>query len=203
MSLSSPPKLPTIRTKATRPTGLRIIPKTETMISGPGEPPEGFGMGLFSREAFVSGKTSKSEWPPYWGFARIFKNPRDPRIPPFFGGSPDWFYQSEQNTLFGISGSTNVDFVIHQAPTIIGVRVFSERYHVYTSSEQQAYDEQQKAALEAAGVTVFDLYEDEYLNDPSGQNVIIACKRAIGRLPSLNPLTSGTALRASKMKTLG
>lgn len=193
MSLSSPPKLPTIRTKATRPTGLRIIPKSETLISGPGESPPGF----------VSGKTSESEWPPYWALAKIFKNPIDPRLPPFFGGAPDWAYQSEQNTLFGISGSTNVDFVVFQPPTIIGVRILSERYHLFTSSEKQAYDEQQKAALEAAGVTVFDLYEDEYLLDPSGQAAIIAMKRAIGRLSSLNPLTSGTALRASKMKTLG
>ena len=193
MSLSSPPKLPTIRVKPTRPTGLRIIPKSETLISGPGESPPGF----------VSGKTSESEWPPYWALARIFKNPLNPRLPPFFGGAPDWAYQSEQNTLFGISGATNVDFVVFQPPTIIGVRILSERYHVYTSSEKQAYDEQQRAALEAAGVTVFDLYEDEYLNDPSGQAAIIAMKRAIGRLSSLNPLTSGTALRASKMKTLG
>ena len=193
MTLSSPPKLPTIRTKATRPTGLRIIPKTETMISGPGESPPGF----------VGNKKSESEWPVYWGFAKVFRNPIDPRVPPFFGGAPDWAYQSEQNTLFGISGATNVDFVVFQPPTIIGVRIQSERYHLFSSSEKQAYDEQQKAALEAAGVSVFDLYEDEYLKDPSGQAVIIACKRAIGRLSSLNPLTSGTALRASKMKTIG
>lgn len=193
MTLSSPPKLPTIRTKATRPTGLRIIPKGEELISGPGKSPPGF----------VSGKTSESEWPIYWAFSRIFKNPMNPRSAPFLGGSPDWFYQSEQNTLFGISGATNVDFVIYQSPTIIGIRLLSERYHLFTSSEKQAYDEQQKSALEAAGVTVFDLYEDEYLNDPSGQAAIIACKRAIGRLASLNPLTSGTALRASKMRKIG
>lgn len=193
MTLSSPPKLPTIRKKAVRPTGLRIIPKGETQVSGPGENPPNF----------VSGKNSISEWPPYWALARIFKNPIDPRIGPFIGGPPDWAYQSQQNTLFGVSGSTNVDFVVFQPPTIIGIRLQSERYHLFTSSEKQAYDEQQKAALENDGITVFDLYEDEYLHDPSGQAVIIAMKRAIGRISSLNPLTSGTALRASKMKKLG
>lgn len=193
MSLSSPPKLPSIRKKAARPTGLRIIPKGETQISGPGEMPTDF----------LSGKNSKSEWPPYWGFARIFKNPRDPRVGPFLGGMPDWAYQDQQPTLFGVSGSTNIDFVIYQGLTIIGVRIQSERYHLDVGDEKHAYDEQQKSALEAQGITVFDLYEDEYLNDPDGQKTIIACKRAIGRLSSLNPLTSGTALRASKMKRIG
>lgn len=193
-TLTSPPKLASLsRTPAQRPTGLQFRPVGETVMGGHGTSPPGF----------LNGKNSESEWPPYWALSKIFKMPLDPRKPPFVGGPPFWYYQFQQATLFGISSSTNLDYLVYQDGTLIGIRVQSERFHVYTSSSKHAYDVIQKIQLEASGVTVIDIYEEDILHDPSGQKVIITMKKAIGRIERLNPIVGGTAVRPSKQKVIG
>ena len=193
MRLSTPPKLPTLRTPAVKPTGPRFIPKIEEVMGGPGQSPAGF----------VTGKNSETEWSAYWALAKIFKNPIDPRVPPFYGGSPDWAYQFEQGTVMGIRGDTNIDFVIFQGGTVLGIRVQSERYHVFVDARKHAYDALQEATLESTGITVVNVYEEELLADPSGQKAIVTMKRMIGRIEKVNPVIAGTAIRASRLRVIG
>lgn len=192
-NLSTLPKLPKLRGPATKPTGPAFLPRTREDISGPGLPPNGF----------VTGKNSATEWNGYWALAKIFRNPRDPRQGPFLGGWPDWAYQSQQGTLFGLSTSTNVDFLVYQGGGILAIRVQTERYHIFTSATKHAYDELQRIALESRRpIRVVDIYEPDLLHDPSGQKYVITMKKALGRLQSIDPILAGTALRGSRMKVL-
>jgi len=136
--------------------------------------------------------------------ARVFQNPKHPEVGPFYGGSPDWSYQvAELGGFTRAIGSAVVDFVLYQGRTIIGVRIQTEHFHLFTDSAKQASDAFQRVNLEASGMTVVDIYDNEILGDPSGQKAIIAAKHAIGRLERVNPITGGTAIRASRLKILG
>lgn len=191
--LATPPKLPKLRTPAKSPLGPRFIPRIEEVITGPGDPPPGF----------LTGQNSVTEWLAYWSLAKIFENPKDPRIPPFYGGFPDWGYQvAELGGYVRALGSAVVDFVVYQGATIIGIRIQTERFHVFASARQQAYDALQRANLESNGMRVIDIYDDQLLGDPSGQKAVIAMKEAIGRIEKVNPILSGAAFRASRLRVI-
>jgi hypothetical protein len=194
--LASPPRLPNLRHPAKSPTGSRFVPKHEILISGPGDPPPGF----------LNGQNSLTEWVCYWALAKIFNNPRgqDYRKPPFYGGFPDWGYQvAELGGHVRALGSAVVDFVIYQGGTIIGIRIQTERFHIFTDSRRHAADAFQLAQLEANGMRVVDVYDTQLLPVGDGQKAVVAMKRAIGRLPTIDPIIAGTAFRASRIKSLG
>lgn len=194
-SLAAPPRPPTLRHKAEKPTGPRFVPKDDVLISGYGDPPPGF----------LNGQNSLTEWIFYWAMAKVFGNPRgsDVRLAPFYGGWPDWGYQvAELGGHTRALGSAVVDFVVYQGLTIIGIRIQTERFHIFTESRKQVYDEIQRAQLEGNGLRVVDIYDTELLGDPSGQKAIIAAKRAIGRLENINPIVARTAIRGSRLKVL-
>lgn len=190
--LSSPPKIQSIRHKPDKPTGPKIIPK-ERLVPGPGDPPPGF----------LTGQNSLTEWICYWALARIFNNPPGDRVreQPFYGGWPEWGYQvAELGGHMRALGSAVVDFVIYQGGTIIGIRIQTERFHLFAGSRRIEYDAMQRMGLEANGMTMVDVYDDEILGDPSGQKAILAMKRAIGRLERVNPTVARTAIRASRLR---
>jgi len=190
----TPAKPKGIRTPARVPYGpsiLRSIQK-ETYGSGYGEPPPGF----------VVGQTSVTEWIVYYSLAKIFDDPKDPRKPPYFGGT-NWGYQiARLGGHVRAVGSAVIDFVVYHEATTVGIRVVTERYHIFAGSRQQAYDTLQRAELERSGITVVDLYDDDLLGDPSGQKAIIATKRAIGMLEPINPMLAGTAIRGSRLRVI-
>jgi len=190
----TPAKPKGIRTPARVPYGpsiLRSIQK-ETYGSGYGEPPPGF----------VVGQTSVTEWISYWSLAKIFDDPKDPRMPPYFGGR-DWGYQIDRlGGYVRAVGSAVIDFVVYYAVTTIGIRIETERYHLFADSRRHAYDLLQRAELERSGITVVDVYDTDLLGDPSGQKAIIAMKRAIGMLEPVNPIIAGTALRGSRLRVI-
>lgn len=190
--LSNPPDLPDLRAPAPRPTGPLFLPKGETIIGGYGEPPPGF----------VTGQTSLTEWIFYWSLAKVFKDPKDPRVPPYYGGR-DWGYQiAKLGGFVRAVGSTVIDFVVYQGPTVIGIRIQTEHFHIFTSSRKHSYDMLQRAQIENAGIRVVDVYDTELLGDPSGQKAVIAAKRAIAMIEKQNPVLSGTAARGSRLKVL-
>jgi len=190
----TPAKPKGIRTPPRVPYGpsiLRSIQK-ETYGSGYGEPPPGF----------VVGQTSVTEWISYWSLAKIFDDPKDPRMPPYFGGR-DWGYQIDRlGGYVRAVGSAVIDFVVYYAVTTIGIRIETERYHLFADSRRHAYDLLQRAELERSGITVVDVYDTDLLGDPSGQKAIIAMKRAIGMLEPVNPIIAGTALRGSRLRVI-
>lgn len=188
------PRMPNLlRKKGGLPTGPKFIPKQETVISGYGQSPPGFVIG---------GKNSEAEWPPYWALAKIYQNPIDPRTPPFRGGFPDWGYQVPMlGAHTRAVGSAVLDFVVYN-PELIGIRLQGERWHIYTDARKHAGDAEQRFLLER-GARIVDVYEEDYLGDPSGQKVIIAMKKALNLLTSIDPILSGTGIRGSRMKVLG
>lgn len=190
--LSNPPDLPRLPGPPARPTGPAFIPKGETIIGGYGDPPPGF----------VTGQTSLTEWIFYWALAKVFKDPKDPRVPPYYGGR-DWGYQiAELGGYVRAVGSAVIDFVVYQGATTLGIRIQTEHFHIFTASRKHAYDMLQAAQIEGKGITIVDVYDTELLGDPSGQKAVIAAKRAIGRIEKQNPVLAGTAIRASRLKVL-
>ena len=193
-SLSKPTGPPTLRHKTERPTGLRFVPKME-QVPGPGDPPDGF----------LNGQNSLTEWYFYWALAKVFNNPHgnDVRKAPFYGGWPDWSYQTaELGGHVRALGSAVVDFVVYQGMTLIFIRIQTERFHLFADNKKQAYDRLQRATLESNGPYVVDVYDTAILNDPSGQKAVIAAKRAIGRIQDINPDIGRTALRGSRQKVI-
>ena len=185
--------LPRIRKPAARPTGPRDIARIMRVdrVQGPGEPPPGF---LYARN-------SVSEWVIYWALAVIFNNPTDPRVGPFLGGWPEWTYQSGQGQG---AGSAVVDFVVYRpgfGGRNVGLRIQTERFHIFSSAMKQFTDLMQRENLERS-MDIVDIYEQDYLNDPSGAAAIKLCKAACGLIEAGNPLVTGTAMRSSRMDTI-
>lgn len=186
------PLPPRLRTPARLPRGPEYLLSPEQRVTGPGEPPPGF----------LRPRTSATEWMVYWALAKIFDNPDDPRVPPFDGAWPFWTYQK------GIGqspGRAVVDFIVYRETRRgrpVGIRVQTEYRHLFTSNQQQSYDRLQLLSL-SGYLDVMDIYDTDFLNDKTGQAVIVVVKNAIGLLKHPDPLIAGTARRAGRMENRG
>ncbi len=179
------PRPPVIRRFAAMPTGPRLLTQPGERIVGPGEPPTGF----------VEPTTSTEEWWCYWALAKVFADPVDPREPPFFGGRRGtWSYQSP---FFGgrreIGGAV-VDFVANGDFGAVGIRLQTERYHIFAGPRKHATDLLQRERL-GARINVVDIFSQDFIEDPSGASIIKLIKAALGRIEAQNPVTAGTARR--------
>lgn len=187
------PRPQVLKTPPIRPRGPAFLPGKEAFISGYGDPPPGF----------VRGQTSVTEWIVYDSLYKIFDPRADSRKPPFFGLYPYFEYQSPEGGGYIRSlGSSVVDFLIHLGGENIAMRLQTEFFHIYTSSAKQGSDALQRAQLESAGLKVIDVYDTEVLGDPTGAKAIVNLKRALNLIELVNPITSGTAIRGSKLKVL-
>lgn len=151
---------------------------------------------------FLYAKNSVTEWMVYRALAVIFNNPEDPGTGPYLGGWPDWTYQSGQGQG---AGSAVVDFVVYRpgfGGRNTGLRVVTEYFHIFTSAMKQYTDEMQKENLERT-MDIVDLWDQDFLNDPSGQAVIKVVKAAIGLMDRADPIWTGTALRGSRLDRIG
>lgn len=168
-----PPRPP----RGTIPTGSRALGLGQVQVVigyGPGDAPE----------QFRGGTTSISEWYIYWALEQI----RGPE------GEGDWSYQ--QSFLGGrrIYGGAIVDFVLWEKGYAIGLRIQTFYFHLASplQSIKQATDLEQKVALENGGdLYVVDIYEQNYIHDPSGnaakRQVILASEL----VESYNPRSTG------------
>jgi hypothetical protein len=184
------PKLPVIRVPAAMPRGPRLYDIKTEHAGGPGEVPAGF----------LGNRNSAVEWLAYWGLAKAFTNPVDPRQGPFDGGYPDWTYQEPDQAGAGLRGSV-VDFVVYnpgRGARPIAIRVQTEHFHLFTDAETQAYDSVQRTQLEQYA-DVIDVYDYDLVGDPTGAKSVVTMKRAAALLESANPITAGTAIRASRV----
>lgn len=180
-----PPKLPTGKKMYTP------IPLDQQIITqGPGTPPQGF-LGPYN---------SVTEWYIYWALSRIFHNPPEFRKAPFEGGWPDWQYQKAWNGGRDSPGGSVIDFVIlspaHEGD--IALRVVTEYWHLFANAEKHASDDEQRYFLEDDFI-LKDVYDQDFINDPSGQAAIITCKNVCSLLERPNPNWIGTAIRGSRM----
>jgi hypothetical protein len=163
--------------RGTTPTGSRIL--------GLGQEPIVIGYGPGDAPAqFRGGTTSISEWYIYWALEQV----RGPE------GEANWSYQ--QSFLGGrrVTGGAIVDFVLWEKGYAIGLRIQTFYFHLASplQSEKQAADLEQKVALQdGTDLYVVDIYEQNYIHDPSGT----AAKRQVVLAQELveyyNPRSSG------------
>ncbi|RTL29502.1 MAG: hypothetical protein EKK55_03390 [Rhodocyclaceae bacterium] len=145
-------------------------------IVGPGEPPDGF----------VSATTSSTEWIWYWASAKVYDDPPDPRIPPYWGGA-QWGYQiANTGGRAAIFGSV-IDFVYYMPSATVGIRIQTKRYHEETTPQQKAYDLAQRNAL-SRYVTIVDVYEQDFIADRTGE---AACRRVVDALGGKRRMSPG------------
>ena len=184
-SQTRPPRL---RSIPVMPKGPKIYQQKEGygQFYGPGEPPAGF----------LTYTNSRSEWIIYWALAKALGVPKDPRQPPYEGWPGVWFYQSPFEGG-RVPGGQVVDFVVFAPATgggDIAIRITTERYHIMTDAAKQATDRILLIRL-AGRFRVVDIYEQDFVGDPSGQAAVIEVKRALFGGQTSNPLRSGQARR--------
>lgn len=162
---------------------LRADPR---VITGPGEPPQGF----------VVGQTSKDEWMYYWGMAKKTGTPKDPRVPPFTGGET-WVYQKPFEGGRRKGGAV-IDFIYTGGFPYVAIRIVTERYHIFTDAQQIAIDAIQKERLSSEYI-VIDSYSQDWLWDETGEAVCADVARAIkGEQPRVDVFAThrGARIRA-------
>lgn len=179
---SRPPRMPTFVLFPTGPKALHLAQPVLRLV-GPREPPAGF----------ISSSTSLPEWFLYWASAKVFNDPKDPRQPPFYGGR-DWGYQLDQLGGRREKGGAVVDFIYYLAGEVVGVRLQTYRFHLTAGAEKIAFDEAQRFSL-ASDMTVRDIYEEDVIEDETGQAAIKVLLDALGGRERINPLRLGTVER--------
>lgn len=166
------------------PTGSRVLNlgKRKTLATGPGEPPPGF----------IGQWNSKTEWMVYWAFMRLTEPDRDPRIGPFTGGQYFQYQKSEEGGR--VPGGSVTDFAISTPTGWIGVRVETERWHVFTDAATQMKDQYIADHLKTMQ-GVIRIWDQYFVGDTTGQQVCRVCALALQRIELPNPIRMGIAER--------
>src|SRR3990172_2315590 len=186
-----PPRLSSI---ASFPRGPRLYNVPQGMQvgnTGPGEPPPGF----------VTPSTSRAEWAIYWGLFKVLAPSRDPRDGRTgFIGIPGVF--SYQVAVFGgrarTGGGAVLDFLVEPNEYSLGrpiaIRLQTEFWHIFTDSVKQAYEQLYRSRLAAHYIPV-DMFEQNFMLDPTPQAVVIAVKNALRGVREPSPARGGNPLR--------
>lgn len=167
-----------------RPTGPEHLHlgRRPQIVGGPGNPPEGF-VGVW---------TSIPEWYVYWALCRLTEPQKDPRKPPFWGGERFRYQKEEEGGR--VPGGSVTDFAVSTPGGWIGIRLETERWHIWTTADQQMKDYQIKTHLRAMK-KVISIYDQHFLFDPSGQAVIRVVSLALKEIELPNPIRWGNAQR--------
>lgn len=170
---------------SSRPLGprfLRLGSKPLQTGVGPGEPPEGF-VGVW---------TSRTEWYVYWALCRLTEPNKNPRLPPFTGGSRFAYQKSEKGGRK--PGGSVTDFVVTTPTGYIGIRVETERWHIWTTAEEIMKDAYIREHIASTEKTI-RVYDQHFIGDPSGQQVISVMSLALKYVELPSPIKMGTAQR--------
>lgn len=156
-----------------RPTGPKMFrPGTKPqIITGPNQPPAGF----------LNGNNSRSEWMIFWALTKLL-GPE---------GEGNWLYQGKIGR--GLPGGSKPDFVVYQLVPM-AIRIQTERYHVAVSERKHAYDDEQRVQLERQGYRVYDIYEQDYINDPMGVAALRVTQEVLENRQRPNPVRMRTAM---------
>jgi hypothetical protein len=187
--LGSLPRPPRDRgRKPVRPTGPDIYHRgSEPIIDSPFMHPPG---------GFVTAHTSGVEWMCFLALAILNPGfPEDPFSPPFIGGPPIWVYQKHEQGGRVAGGSVS-DFVVlsNSGAAKIGIRVETERFHIWTDSGTQQKDIYIAAHLETVNKIV-RVYDQHFVDDPTGEKVTRIMALAMKGIELPSPVTMGTAQR--------
>lgn len=151
---------------------------------GPGEPPEGF----------VGAHTSREEWLVYWAIATKLNDPKDPRIGPFTGSRiGDWNYQKIEGGG-RIPGGSVTDFQVRTPTGWIGIRLDTERWHIFAGPNQQLKDLFIKTHVRSVQKIV-TVYSQDFVEDDTGEAVMKVVALALRGIEYMNPIKSGLARR--------
>jgi hypothetical protein len=160
-----------------------MLNKEATYLSGPGDAPAGF----------VQASTSYTEWMWYWASAKVYKDPDDPRMPPYWGGA-DWGYQlAQQGGRQQLMGAV-VDFIYYMPAEVVGIRIQTARYHEEAGPRQHAFDTNQSERL-SRFITVLDVYEQDFIADISGESACRLLVETLGGRKRIKPSAVGTYRR--------
>jgi hypothetical protein len=152
---------------------------------GPGPPPPGF----------VSAHTSGEEWQVYWAIANHLKDPRDPRVPPFTGGrTGNWFFQAK-DAGGRVAGGSVTDYQIKQPYGWLGIRLDTEKWHIFAGPNQQLKDLFIKTHVRSVQKIVTIYSQDFVGRDETGEAVMKVVALALRGIEMMNPIRAGNAQR--------
>lgn len=160
------------------PTGLKDI----SYQTGPGEPPENF----------VDVWTSLTEWYVYWALFKLTSPGMDPRKPPFIGNDHFTYQKAEEGGR--VPGGSVTDFAVSTPTGWIGIRVETERWHIWTTAEKQMNDLHIKTHL-ASMERVISVWDQHFIGDVTGQQVIHVMSLALKGIELPSPIKWGNAER--------
>ena len=174
---------------AIRPTGPRtykLFRKPASSFVGPGDPPAEFLDPVHHGSA--------QEWMYYWALSRIFRDPENPRLPPYEGGK-DWQYQvSTDGTFIRSPLSSVLDFLVVFGDEKVGLRIQTERWHVFADAVQNSEDYYLKFHSQAVD-RIMDLHPQYVIADEGGQAVIKQVVRALNNIQEPDPGRLGLSQR--------
>ena len=183
------PRPPRLRSRiSTAPRGPRIYHRGQDPIPSDSRwtnPPEGF----------VGAHTSLTEWQVYLAFSLHYGQPKDPYQRPFVGAPPLWVYQKLEEGGRVPGGSVS-DFVITSdtGTALIGIRVETERFHIWTTGAQQAQDIYINSHLKTVNKIV-RIWDQHFIGDTTGEQVMKVTALAIKGIELPSPIRMGTAER--------
>jgi hypothetical protein len=156
---------------------------------GPGEPPPGF--------VAPTTHNSREEWAPYWAIAMHLDDPHDPRTPPFTGSRiGNWNYQTVEGAGMGgrIPGGSVTDFQVKTPTGWIGIRLDTERWHIFAGPNQQLKDLFIKTHTRSVQKTI-TIFSQDYVEDETGEAIMKIIALALRGIEYPNPIRFGTARR--------
>jgi hypothetical protein len=184
--IGKPSKLPKPKRFPIKPTGwehLKLGVRPLRIGIGPGEPPPGF----------VGAHTSRTEWLVYWALFRKLAPDANPRQPPFTG-IPGVFVYQKIDDGGRVPGGSVTDMQVATPTGWIGLRIDTERWHIFAGPNQQAKDLFIKTHLRAVQ-RVVTLYEQDFIADDTGEAVCKVVALALRGIELMNPIRSGLAQR--------
>jgi hypothetical protein len=150
---------------------------------------------LFPPDGFKTPHTSKTEWMCYYALYLLTGLPKDPYKRPFIGGPPIWKYQKlEQGGR--VAGGSVSDFVVlnTNGTAQIGIRVETERFHIWTDGATQQKDIYINAHLQTMNKIV-RVWDQHFIDDPTGEKVCRVMALAMRGIELPSPIRLGTAQR--------
>lgn len=137
-------------------------------------------LSIFLEEWQSTGTTSLSEGILYWALEKLL--------------GPEgiqWTFQESRMGGRHRLGGAVVDFIIYIDNVSIGVRVQTYRFHQNVDPRKQAYDVEQFRALTGPRTIIIDVFESQYIDDPTGETAIKLMLEVINKRWRINPLSTG------------
>lgn len=153
--------------------------------AGAGLRPEFLGGPDQFARTFMGGSTSRTEGYIFWSFLALG-----------MVENVDFSYQSPLVGGMHELGGAVVDFIVYQKPMNLGLRIVTYQWHHAQGSEKAERDFEQKSSLTDM-IKVIDLYEQHFINDPSGKAAIAVLKDALAEVERPDPLSTGIVLDVS------